>query len=380
MLEAISRAQTRIELETYIFGNDPVGRQFLQALARAAGSGVQVRVLIDAYGSLGLSASFFSPLTQAGGQVRFFNPLRFSRFGVRDHRKLLVCDEQTAFIGGANIAKNYDGDGITAGWFDLVKRIDDAELARQLSAEFDVLFTNAAFDKYPRPRLRALRRLRRSLPHEPRLFAVKPGRGADAFQRMLQADLARAGAADFIVPYFLPPRRIRKLLLKVVKRGGRVRLILPSICDVPLARAAAMVFYGRLLRRGVEIYEYQPQILHAKLFLVDDKVYAGSANLDVRSFKLNYELMLRFTDPASVNGAREILARTLGHSQPVNVREFCASQTTWRRWKNRWAHFLLIRIDPLVALRQFQSLERCPPPRLKSDGEDGHRTPPHHPV
>jgi len=132
-----------------------------------------------------------------------------------------------------------------------------------------------------------------------------------------------------------------------------VRLILPALCDVPIARAAGLVYYSRLLRGGVEIYEYQPQILHAKLFIVDEKVFAGSSNLDVRSFKLNYELMLRFTDEATVDGAKEIFSEALNNSRRIEPKEFRRSQNFWQRWKNRWAHFLLARIDPLVALRQI---------------------------
>jgi cardiolipin synthase len=177
------------------------------------------------------------------------------------------------------------------------------------------------------------------------------------FQRALQHDLARAGTADFIVPYFLPNRRLRKQLRQIVRRGGRVRLILPAHCDVPAARAAGLVYYARLLRGGVEIYEYQPQILHAKLFLVDEIVFAGSSNLDVRSFKLNYELMLRLTDRAAVASAKEIFSAALKNSRRIDPHAFRQSQNFWERWKNRWAHFLLARIDPLVALRQFRALK-----------------------
>ena len=132
-----------------------------------------------------------------------------------------------------------------------------------------------------------------------------------------------------------------------------MRLILPAHCDVPIARAAAMIYYARLLRRGVEIYEYQPQVLHAKLCRVDEKVFVGSSNLDVRSFKLNYELMLRFTDHASVAGAKAIFDAALKNCRRIDLDEFRRSQNFWQRWKNRWAHFLIARIDPLVALSQI---------------------------
>jgi len=353
MLAAIAAARQTIELESYIVADDAIGRQFLAALTRAAAAGVHVRVLADSYGSFLLPASFFAPLLAAGGAVRFFNPLRFSRFGVRDHRKLLVCDRQTAFIGGANLAHEYDGDGITRGWLDLMLKIDDAEIAVRLAAEFERMYSAADFAHGSLPRLRAFRHRRQTTGDDPKIFAIKPGRGTDAYQRALHRDLAHARSADFIAPYFLPTRRLRKLLGKILRRGGRVRLLLPARCDVPLARAAAMIYYHRLLRRGVEIYEYQPQILHAKLCRVDDKVFAGSSNLDVRSFKLNYELMLRFTDHATVTGAKDIFTAALAHSTRIELETFRQSQTFWQRVKNYWAHFLIARIDPLVALRQI---------------------------
>ena len=352
MLTAIGAARRSVELEIYIYADDEIGRQFLDALTQAARRGALVRVLADAYGSFMLSKSFFEPLIQAGGEVRFFNPLRFSRFGVRNHRKLLLCDRQTAFLGGANVCDCHSGDGISQGWFDLMVKIEDAELAARLADEFEQTFANAAYAHGRFRRLRAFRRFRRRT-DETQIFAVRPGRGAGSFQRALHQELAVAQSADFIVPYFLPSRRLRKLLRQIVQRGGRVRLILPAHCDVPLARAAGLIYYARLLRGGVEIYEYQPQILHAKLCIADEKVFAGSSNLDVRSFNMNYELMLRFTDTATVTGAKEIFSEALKRSRRIELKEFRRSQNFWQRWKNYWAHFLVARIDPLLGLRQI---------------------------
>jgi cardiolipin synthase len=141
-----------------------------------------------------------------------------------------------------------------------------------------------------------------------------------------------------------------------------VRLILPAHCDVPVARAAGLIYYARLLRAGVEIYEYQPQILHAKLCIVNGKVFAGSSNLDVRSFKMNYELILQFNDHAAVDGAKEIFSEALKNCRRIELKEFHRSQNFWQRWKNHWAHFLVARIDPLVALRHIH------PDRPKAGG------------
>jgi len=352
MLAALAEARTSVELEIYIFADDPVGRQFLAALVRSAQAGVRVRVLVDAYGSFTLPGKFFQPLTLAGGEVRYFNPLRFNRFGVRDHRKLLVCDRQTAFIGGANLSREYDGDGVTRGWFDLMLKVQNAQLADRLADEFDAIFSSADFNLGRLQKLRVFRQLRRRT-SEAGVLAIRPGRGASNYQRALHRALAQARSADLITPYFLPSRRLRKLLRRIVRRGGRVRLILPALCDVPIARAAGLVYFPRLLRAGIEIYEYQPQILHAKLYRADESVFVGSSNFDRRSFNLNYELMLRTTDPATVAGAKAIFTDTLKHCRRIELKEFLRTENFWRRWQNRWAHFLVAQIDPFIALRHI---------------------------
>ena len=112
MLEAIAAAQKSIRLETYIYSDGKLGRRFLEALLAAARRGVRVQILVDALGSWLLPEDFFAPLVAAGAEVRRFNPLHLWRFGVRNHRKLLVCDDATFFIGGFNVADEYDGDGV----------------------------------------------------------------------------------------------------------------------------------------------------------------------------------------------------------------------------------------------------------------------------
>jgi cardiolipin synthase len=352
LLYAIAQARVSIDLEIYIYADDKTGNTFRAALIAAARRGVKIRVLVDAFGSFTLPKAFFEPLIQAGAEVRVFNPLRFARFGVRNHRKQLICDAQTAFIGGANICDCHTGDGITHGWFDLLAKIENAELAAQLAEEFELTFSSADFEHGRLRRLRAFRRFRPRT-NATQIFAIRPGRGASSFQRALHQELATARNADIIVPYFLPSRRLRRLLRRIVKRGGRVRLILPALCDVPLARAAGRIYYSRLLRAGVEIHEYQPQILHAKLCRVDEKVFAGSSNLDVRSLNMNYELMLQFTEAPAVAAAKEIFNTALQHSRRVELAPFLQSQNIWSRWKNYWAHFLVARIDPLIALRHI---------------------------
>jgi cardiolipin synthase len=362
MLSAITAAQTSVLLEVYHYSDGKLGRQFLEVLMAAAERGVKVRVLVDAVGSWLLPGDFFNPLVAAGAEVRRFNPLHLWRFGVRNHRKLLICDDSVIFLGGFNLADEYDGDGVTHGWCDLGIQIEDPALAQKLTVSFDGLFKLAAFRRKPLLRLRAFKRKRKNRPVA-ELLLTHPGRGASPFQAALYRDLAVAREVRIISSYFLPTRRLRRDLVRVVRRGGRVQLILAGKSDVPVSQLAARSLYRRLLKKGVEIYEYQPQILHAKLIQTDDTVYIGSSNLDIRSLNLNYELMLRFNDKTVSTQAREIFADALEHSRRIEYSRWRKTQTFWQRWKNHWAHFLLTRIDPFVALRQFHTINDKGRPR-----------------
>jgi cardiolipin synthase A/B len=357
MLVAIGAARESIQLETYIFADGKLGQQVLAALLAAAQRGVRVRVLVDAAGSWFLANDYFARLVAVGAEVRRFNPLHLWRFGVRDHRKLLLCDASVIFIGGFNVADEYDGDGVTCGWCDLGVRLENPALAQELSASFEELFALADFHRRPMLRLRAFKR-RRTLPKSAsgELLLSQPGRGASPFQTALAHDLAAARDVRIMSAYFLPTRRLRRDLIRVVKSGGRVQLLLAGKSDVLVSQMAARSLYHRLLKAGVEIYEYQPQILHAKLVLADGITYLGSSNLDIRSLNLNYELTLRFADKTVAAEAQEIFENALKHSRRIELQSWRKSQTFWTHWKNHWAHFLLARIDPFVALRQFRTV------------------------
>jgi cardiolipin synthase len=327
----------------------------LQALTDARRRGAYVRVLVDAIGSLTLPEAFWTPLRAAGGEVRQFNPLSLNRFGIRDHRKLLVCDEQVAFIGGFNVAQEYDGDGVTGGWWDIGLRLT-GPLVSELAEAFDRMFARADFRHRRFIRFRRFGAKKTIDAREERLLLSGPGRGRSPIKQALRRDLSQARQVQIIVAYFLPTWRIRRSLARVVRRGGRVQLILPGKSDVLVSQLAGQSLYRRFLKAGVEICEYQPQVLHAKLFIIDDAVYIGSANLDQRSLNINYELMIRLEDRQMADQAREIFAETLRLSQPITSEQWRQSRTLWRRLKQRWAYFLLVRIDPAVARRQWKAL------------------------
>jgi cardiolipin synthase len=294
-------------------------------------------------------------LRAAGGEVRRFNPLALDRWGIRNHRKLLVCDERVAFVGGFNITSDYDGDGVTSGWRDLGLKVG-GQLPGQLAVSFEQMFARADFQHKRFIRLRKSTAQKLVLTPQEQLLLSGPGRGRNPIKQALHRDLTRTTNVQIMAAYFLPTWHIRRHLTRIARRGGTMQLILPGKSDVLVSQLAGQSLYRRFLKAGLQIHEYQPQILHAKLIIADDIVYVGSANLDPRSLDINYELMIRFEHPDMATQARAIFAGSLAHCRRITLKEWQQSRTLWRRLKQRWAYWLLVRIDPYLARRQWRIL------------------------
>ncbi|MGC8888170.1 MAG: phospholipase D-like domain-containing protein [Verrucomicrobiia bacterium] len=358
MLAAIDNATQSVRLETYIYQDSGIGERFRQALINSAKRGVRVNVLIDGFGSYELSDSFWDGLKKVGGKVRKFNPLSLSRFVFRDHRKILVCDEKVAFLGGFNIAPEYDGDGVQRGWCDHGIEVK-GELAMELARGFDDMFYRADIEHPSFARFRVTKSRRSVTIMHSTLILTGPGRGGNMLKKWLLYDLRKANNVWIETAYFLPTWRIRRELGKIISRGGSVRLILAGKSDVQLAKLAAQSLYWRLMQRGVEIYEYQPQILHAKLMVVDNVVYIGSANLDTRSLHIDYEVMLRIQDKYVASEARDILKQDLKHSLRVDPQTWLRTRGFMQKLKEKLAYFILARFDPLLARYQIRKLMKA---------------------
>ncbi|MDB6027111.1 MAG: Phospholipase D/Transphosphatidylase [Verrucomicrobiales bacterium] len=355
MLIAVGAAQRSIRLEMYIFHESNIAEKFRVALLNACQRNVRVHVMVDALGSITLPTSFWDPLKKSGGDFRWFNPLTVHRFSVRDHRKMLVCDDEVAFVGGFNISKEYQGDGVVSGWRDLGLKIY-GPLVRELAGAFDDLFAVAdskqgLFQKFRKPQQQRL-----VSSSEADLLLTSPGRQHNPIKRFLRDDLRNAKSVQIIAAYFLPTWRLRRDLMRVAREGGKVQLILPGKSDIGMMQAASRSLYRRLLHAGVEIYEYQPQILHAKLIVIDGVAYAGSSNLDTRSLHLNYELLVRFNQANVVAEARNIFKHDLRHCLPIQLAEWNKTRPFWTRLKQRWAYFLLARLDPYLTRWQLRRL------------------------
>lgn len=355
MLDAIAAARESVRMESYIFNTGQPGDDFRESLVNAARRGVKVWLLVDALGSMETPDSYWDALRDAGGTFAWFNPLALDRLAFRNHRKLLICDESVAFIGGFNIAQEYTGDGVHRGWRDLGMELRGT-LVQELVKSFHDMLDRADF---LHPRLQRLRRpltKRHAEVASASLFQSSPGRGRNPMKGALHRDLRAGRDVRILAAYFLPTLRLRRALHTISRRGGRVQLILPGPCDVPLSQLAAHSLYPGLFRAGIEVHEYQPQILHAKLIVIDDIVYVGSANLDTRSLHINYELLVRINEPALAAEARAIFDGDLAHCRRVQPRIWRRARTFWTRLRQRWAHFILATVDPFVARQQLRIL------------------------
>ncbi len=353
MVQMIDAAHRTVEVEFYTVSASEAATRLGAALMRAAARGLTVRVLVDAFGSSWLPPEWNDGLRAAGAELRSFNPRRLLRWSFRNHRKLVVCDDRAAIVGGFNVASEYDGDGIERGWRDFGVRID-GPVAMQLRRGFDALFGAAALRRREVPALARFLRKQRLDREAPCALIGGPGSSRALMRQTLHADLRAARRVDVVAAYFVPSHRIRRLLARVNRRGT-VRVLLAGHSDVPVSRWASQSLYPGLLRSGTRLFEYQPQILHAKLLVVDEVVYVGSANLDTRSLQLNFELLVRLPSAVLAEQVRARIDVDCGLSRPVPS-DWSSHCSVLDRLMHGAAYFLLTRIDPYLARNEFRHL------------------------
>lgn len=352
MLAAIELAVHSVSFEMYIFQGTGPGEEFRQALVSAAERGVRVRVLLDALGSGGVGEDYWRTLVRAGGEVRMFHPMRSRLALVRDHRKLLVCDGRVAFVVGFNVGAVYDGDGLEGGWRDAGVLLE-GDPAVQLERLFEEQFQAAGRSRPASARLlRREEQLTRECGGEVQILPVTPGRGPSCMTTAIEEDLDRAGREKgqvvIVSPYMVPTAPLRKAFRRAVRAGATLDLVVPLQNDVRISQMASRKLYAGFLRAGINIREYAPQMLHAKVFLFPHAVYVGSSNLDPRSLHLNFELMVRLTGREVLEQARADVADLVRHSRLVDRKRWSRSRNPWMRFREEWAFWVLYRIDPWV--------------------------------
>jgi cardiolipin synthase len=329
MLRAIREARTTICFETYIYWSGEIGKAFASALSERARAGVRVHVMLDWLGSAKMDPDLLGEMEHAGVEVRRYHEPRWynlDKLNNRTHRKLLVTDGRIGFTGGVGIAPEWTGHAQDPDhWRDTHFRVEGPVVA-QMQAVFadnwvkatgDVLQGQAYFPPLPGVGDGAAQ-----------VFSSSPSGGSESMQLMyLLAIAAAERSLDLEMAYFVPDALSRQTILDALKRGVRVRILVPGKhIDTETARHASRAVWGELLKAGAEIYEYAPTMFHCKVMVVDGyMVSVGSTNFDDRSFRLNDEANLNIFDETFAARQLEIFADDLQH----------ATRVTYAEWQSR---------------------------------------------
>ncbi len=304
LLRLIGAATDTIHFQTYIYEADETGLQVGEALEQAAIRGVKVYLLLDGYASQSLDTGFIERLKKSGVHLRWFEPLLRSKtfyFGRRLHHKIVVADGYRALVSGINISNRYNDRPGEPAWLDWAVLLE-GEAAIQLNRLCISLWNKAAF-RLGSNRLPFLSTHTSKLPQQECLVRVRRNdwvKGKVEISRSYIEMLRRAEKEIIIMSsYFLPGRLFRSALIKTIRRGVEIKIIIAGRSDVKLAKAAERYWYPWLLKQGIRIFEYEPRILHGKLSLYDEKwVTVGSYNINNISAYASIELNVDVLNPA----------------------------------------------------------------------------------
>jgi len=351
-IEAAMRdARRYIDLETFIYGDDDVGRRFAALLAQKKREGVDVRVLYDSLGSMDTPRSFFDELRKQGIEVREFRPMnpiknpQIWEIQNRDHRKIVVVDGKTGFTGGINIDSTYlsastsrpgPKRGLKDGWRDTHVRIDGPAVA-QLQQLFVESWKKAGGTVEGDGRVADLSAAQ---PTGNKLVTIV-GNSSDSDDRSLYGTYVAAFTCAsrrlwITHAYFAPNEDLLDAMTDAAQRGVDVRLIVPSFTDSTLVLNATQATYTRLLKSGVKIYELKDALLHAKSVVIDGTVsIVGSANLDMRSFVHNEEVNAVVIDRDVGQRMEQVFEKDQKAARPVQLEQW-EQRSVWQRFKEFW--------------------------------------------
>jgi len=317
MLEDISAARKSIYVETYKFGSGNIGERFRDVLTRKAKEGVEVKVLIDSWGAQ-VSQSFFKELEKLGGEVRFFMKIRFfwdffTKNHRRNHRKILLIDDEVSYIGSSNIA------GHSLNWCESMLRLENRDMNMELRKIFFIDFENYNRYVFNKPELTRLVRV-----GEFEIIRDVPSITRQKIKKNYELLIKSARQRILIeTPYFLPGFMLRKALSDAVKRGVDVTVIIPKNSDVHMVDLVRSRYLGMLYKNGVNFRMYLPHNLHAKLMLVDGETFSmGSANFDYRSFRYQLEIILVGKDEEIISQIKTHISNCLSNSSPFDYDEW----------------------------------------------------------
>mgnify|MGYP001264856053 CR=1 FL=1 len=321
----IREARHTIHIATFILGRDAVGRRLVQLLARRAREGVHVRLQLDALGCFFSSRSFVDPVRRAGGEVATFLPVvPLSGRGsanLRNHRKIAVFDRSVAIVGGHNLAREYLGpQPWRKRWTDLgaviegpaVAQLDDVFLADWAFATGRPVAPDApSSPTEPAPPPAAS--------SEVQVVASGPDVSGDPLYEGILSMVQEAKRSVWIVtPYFIPDEVLLRSLVVKARAGRDVTLILPARSNHPVTDLARRSYLRQLVRAGARVLAYQPRMLHAKTVIVDDSLgLVGSANVDMRSLFVNFEIGVVLHTPTDVHALRAWAGELSRHCEPL---------------------------------------------------------------
>ena len=345
MLQAIREARDSVNFEVYIFEPDEVGRQFMDAFMERARAGVEVRLLVDWFGSWKLKQAQVKELTDAGVRVEAFRPLALRhlvRIYRRTHRRAIVIDGRVAFTGGAAVSKKWAGDVRNAHeWRDSMTLIR-GPLVCGIQAAFVENWLYCTGEVLAGPRFFP--------PAEPKAgpcsvaVASSPSEAQQPVRLLFWLSFAGARRRLWLSnSYFIPDPRLRCAVIERARQGVDVRILVPgNHTDAIPVQLAGRSYYEELLAAGVRIFEYQPAMMHAKTIVVDDAwSVVGSANMDERSMELNDENVVGITDEGLAHAIADGLAADFERSREVQLDE-------WRRrpvWQRALEHLAKVLIE-----------------------------------
>ncbi len=349
LLALIAEARRSLRFAFYIFACDASGAKVRDALVAAAGRGIAVTVVLDDFGAE-VDEAFFAPFIEAGGHFCCFSAKPTRRYLIRNHQKIVLADGERAMLGGFNIADDYfSPPSDENGWADLGFVIE-GPVVRRIGEWFDELIDWVA---RPDAQFTAIRRkVREWDAGKPpvQLLIGGPSRQRSSWAACIARDLEHGRRLDMVMAYFSPPTNLVRRIGAIAK-AGEARLVMAGKSDNAATIAASRALYGRLLEAGARVFEYQPMMLHTKLIVLDNAVYLGSANLDMRSLYINLEIVLRIEDAAFADRMRQFVAGQVEASReitPALYRSWLGPFTRLRWWAS-W--FLVAVVDFTVSRR-----------------------------
>lgn len=326
LLAAVKNAETCILLEYYMFRDDQTGSSLADELAYAVDRGVKVFLIYDYIGSMDTPSSFFRKMTRDGINVIPFNVPSVRRgihwFDRRDHRKMAIVDGESAFLGGFNIGDEYAGIAPRLNRFRDVGFSVSGSAVAELISIFNETWQmeRGSFPELPVHPAGALSKQGKA---DVVIVSGGPHQRSSYIRSAFLVNIASASEELLIAnPYFVPGPRIIRALLRAAARGVRVKLLLPARSDVRLVLLVGRSSYAALLGGGVEIYELEEEILHAKVMLIDrDRTVIGSANLDQRSFHRNFEINCVIDDRSFSRQMQHVLELEFKKARIIKLEE-----------------------------------------------------------